>query len=59
MQSVAITTNVVSSNLAQMRCTWYNTNKTDPHGINEILVILTLNSVMTCPVDNVLKAIGI
>jgi hypothetical protein len=58
MQSVPITSNVVSSNPAQARCTRYNinvcqwfslgtavssTNKTDYHDMTEILLKVALN----------------
>ena len=69
VQLVPITTNVVSSNPAQMRCTQYNimwknlsvtsdrswfspvssTNKTDRHGIAEILLKVVLNTITLTP----------
>ena len=60
MQSVPITTNIVSLNPAHAMCTWYNwlaagrqffpgtpaffTNKTDRHYITEILLKVALNT---------------
>ena len=61
MQSVHISTNVVSSKFAQARCTWYNNmwykismtcgrpvssnNKADRHAIVEILLKVTLHTI--------------
>ena len=58
VQSVAITTKVVSSNTAQARCQWlaagmwfspdtpvFSKNKTDRHDITEILLKVALNTI--------------